>query len=80
MAFDSTTKAALAEASDLAQQAFVFDRRDLHPAGPRNIRGEPMKVVVVTNTLRAIGGGKTSVLDLQGAAPKRAGETAAAAM
>jgi nitrogen regulatory protein PII len=39
-----------------------------------------MKVVIATMTLRAIGNGKTFVLDLQGAAANRAGETGAAAL
>jgi hypothetical protein len=39
-----------------------------------------MKVVVATNTLRPLGDGKTSALNLRDAAPNRAGETGAAAM
>jgi hypothetical protein len=39
-----------------------------------------MKVVVATNTLRPLGDGETSVLNLRGAAPNRAGITGAAAM
>jgi hypothetical protein len=64
----------LREASDFAWQA-----RSLHTAGP-STRGEPMKVVVATNTLRPLGDGKTSALNLRDAAPNRAGETGAAAM
>jgi hypothetical protein len=74
MALDSSAKAWLAEASGFARQA-----RSLHSAGPRS-RGEPMKVVVATKTLRPFGDGETSVLNLRDAVPNRVGGTGAAAM
>jgi hypothetical protein len=74
MAFDSSAKALRAEALDFAREA-----RSLHSAGS-STRGEPMKVVDATNTLRPLGDGETPVLNLRGAAPDRAGETGVAAM
>jgi hypothetical protein len=75
MAFDSSTEASLAEASDFARQALFLTARTCTRRS-EHFRGEPMKVAM--NTLRAIGDGTTFVLNLRGAAPNRAGQTGAA--
>jgi hypothetical protein len=79
MAFDSSTKALLAEATDPLAASLFFDRRNLRPQ-VRALQGEPMEILIATNALSAIGDGNTFVLSLQGAEPNRASETGTAAM
>jgi hypothetical protein len=79
MAFDSSTKALLARASDFSRQA-LFLTDGLAPRRSEHFRGEPMEIVIATNTLRAMGDGGTFILNLQGAAPNRASETGTPAM
>ncbi len=78
MAFDSSTKALLAEASD-SRDKLCFLTAGLASRRSEHSRGEQMEIVVATNALSAIGDGKTFVLNPQGATPNRAGETGAAA-
>jgi hypothetical protein len=69
MRFDSLAQALPVEAAS----------RNLRPANSR-FWGELMTVVVATNTLHPVGGGKTFVFNLRGAAPGSTGHAGAAAM